>query len=212
MTRIPSPRAGPATAAVALAGSHESRPGCHGTAGLRAAFDLGALVTLRHFDLLGQMLLLTGLATLYAYLIEPFIAWYSRDPNEIARVIERWSGPYAAIYWLTLGLNFLPIQALWWRRLRCRVPVMVGCGVAVALGMYGERFMLLITTLVHGFLPGMWRLYVPTLWDWGLTFGTFGIFMVLMLLFVRFLPLIAIAEIKETLHEEQVDLGARHGG
>ena len=176
---------------------------------LRAALGLQSLVTLRHFDLLGQMLLLTGLATFYAYLIEPFMAWYSGDAREMAVVVDRAVGHYAWVYWATLALNFLPIQSLWWRRMRRRLPVIVGCGVAVTIGMYGERYMLIITTLARDFLRAMWRFYAPTVWDWGIYLGTIGVFLFLMLLCVRFLPMISLAEVKETLRDEQAEAG--HG-
>ncbi|MGE5506766.1 MAG: NrfD/PsrC family molybdoenzyme membrane anchor subunit [Actinomycetota bacterium] len=170
---------------------------------LRATFRLQAVLTERHLDLLGKWVLLTGLCTGYGYASETFVAWYSGDAVEWGRVLERTLGTYAGVTWFTYAVNLGVIHLLWLRRVRTS-PRLAGIVAAlVVVAMYTERYMLVITSLYHGWMPGKWRVYVPTFWDWAIYFGTVGLFFFLMLLFIRWLPAVAIAEVKEVVMEQR---------
>lgn len=173
---------------------------------LRSAFRLHAVLTVRHFELLAKWVLMTGLCTDFGYFSETFVAWYSNDAMEWGRVLERLFGTYAGVTWFTYAVNLGVINLLWFGAVR-RSPLMSGIVAAlVIVAMYTERYMLVITSLYHGYMPGKWHVYVPTFWDWGIFFGTVGLFFFLLFLFVRLLPSVSIAEVKEVVMEE------RHAG
>ncbi len=175
------------------------------TVTLRWAFGLEAIITERHLDLLGQMVLTTGLMTIYGYVFEPFHAWYSGDLYERATTLDRFQGAYAWWYWAAIVSSALSIQTLWFRALRRRVWLLAAVAALVVFGMWADHFMLLTTALYRDFLPSSWQYYWPTFWDWALFAGTIGIFLFLFFLFVRLLPMISIFDVRETLHEEQGD-------
>ena len=170
---------------------------------LRAAFGFRDLITDRHMDLLGQWLLATGLMTSYGYVMDAFTAWYSADPFERGTLLDRVAGPYAVSYWTAVALNFVPLQLLWLPRLRRTMPAMFAVALAVTIGMWFERYMLVESALARDFLPSSWGAYVPSVWEWTLFFGLVGFFLFAFTLFVRFLPSVPIAEVKEVLHEER---------
>ena len=170
---------------------------------LRTAFGFRDLITDRHMDLLGQWLLATGLMTSYGYVMDAFTAWYGGDPFERGMLLDRVAGPYALSYWSAVVLNFAPLQLLWLPRLRASMPVLFAVALAVTLGMWFERYMLVVSALARDFLPSSWGAYVPNVWEWTLFFGLVGFFLFAFTLFVRFLPAVPIAEVKEVLHEER---------
>lgn len=163
---------------------------------LRAMLGLGDVITAAHLDRLGMLLLATGLLTAYGYFADALTAAYAGG-EEAATLGDRVAGPYAWSYWGAVLLNFGPLQLLWWRRWRTRPAALVLIGVAVAIGMWLERFMLLVTGLYRDWLPSSTHLYWPTFWDWSLFAGTIGVFLTLFLLFVRCLPVISAHEIAE---------------
>jgi Ni/Fe-hydrogenase subunit HybB-like protein len=170
---------------------------------LRGVFGFQNLVTDRHMDLLGQWLLATGLMTSYGYIMDAFTAWYSADPFERGTLLDRVMGPFAATYWTAVVLNFVPLQLLWLKRIRRSMPLQFLIALSVTLGMWFERYMLVISTLAKDFLPSSWGPYTASVWEWTLFFGLVGFFIFFFALFVRFLPSIPIAEVKEVLHEER---------
>jgi Ni/Fe-hydrogenase subunit HybB-like protein len=170
---------------------------------LRGVFGFRDLVTDRHMDLLGQWLLATGLMTSYGYIMDAFTAWYSADPFERGTLLDRVMGPFAATYWTAVVLNFVPLQLLWLKRIRRSMPLQFLIALSVTLGMWFERYMLVISTLAKDFLPSSWGPYTASVWEWTLFFGLVGFFIFFFALFVRFLPSIPIAEVKEVLHEER---------
>lgn len=176
---------------------------------LRRAFRLDAVLTAHHVELLAKWLLLTGLCTGYGYLCESFVAWYSNDPMDLERLSERLGGTYAPVTWFTYAVNLGVIQVLWFGAVRRRGWAVAAVAVLVVVAMYTERYMLVISSLYHGYEPGKWHVYVPTVWDWAIFFGTVGLFLFLLLLFIRLLPSISIAEVKEVLQHEHAE--ARHG-
>ncbi|MEK0083952.1 NrfD/PsrC family molybdoenzyme membrane anchor subunit [Benzoatithermus flavus] len=172
---------------------------------LRHAFRLYDLVTRRHLELLGLWLLATGWMTAYGYLADAFMAWYSGDSFERGTLLDRLAGPFWPIYWGAVICNFVPLQALWFPRPRRSSFVLFVIAFLVTVGMWFERYMLVISGLFRDFLPSSWGGYVPTFWDWGIFFGLIGFFLFFFFLFVRFLPAVSMFEIKEAVWEEEHD-------
>jgi len=170
---------------------------------LRHAFGLENLVSPEHFDILGAIILATGLMTGYGYLAEIFDALYSGGLEEVRKMHEHLAGAYAWAYWGAIVFNFVAIQPMWLRSARRSPIALFAVSAAVALGMWFERFMIVVGTLYRDFLPEAWYPFAPTFWDWATLAGTFGLFFVPFFLFVRVFPMISIFEIKESLHKEQ---------
>jgi len=169
---------------------------------LRGAFRLHDFITARHLDLAARVMLATGLLVAYGYTVENFMAFYGGDGYEIAMVENRLGGPYAPVYWTLLACNVLIPQALWLRCVRLNVYALFAVSVVINLGMWLERFMIVVTSQHRDFLPSSWGMFYPTLWDLILLFGSIALFFALFLLFVRFLPAISIAEMREELRQE----------
>lgn len=169
---------------------------------VRATFGLQALITRRHLDILGKLLLATALTTAYGYVIEAFTQWWSNDPFERNTLMERLTGEYAWLWWTTITCNLVLIQLLWFRPFRCRPPLLFAMGLVGVVGMWFERYMLVTTTLYKPFLASADGTYIPTLWEWLILAGTISLFLFGYLLFVRLLPVISGFEAKETIAEE----------
>ena len=166
---------------------------------LRAVYGLKNLVTERHLNNCAKLMLATGLVLAYTYLIEPFTAWYSGDPYEIAVVNNRAFGPEAWTFWLTMLCNVIVPQSLWFRAVRTRPKPLFAVSCVVLYGMWMERFMIIVTSLHRDFLPSAWTNFIATFWDNALILGSVGVFIVAFMLFVRFLPMISIFELRELL-------------
>jgi molybdopterin-containing oxidoreductase family membrane subunit len=171
---------------------------------MRAALPLRPLVTPRHLDMLGLATLATGLMTAYGYFAEVFDALYAGG-EDLATLHDRVAGQYAWSFWGAVILNFIPLQALWCRRCRRSPRILFAVSLSVALGMWMERFMLVVTSLYRDWLVSSYGHYAPSFWDWSLFAGMGGIFFVPFLLFVRFLPVISASETKQEKHEEASD-------
>lgn len=170
---------------------------------LRAAYRLEDLITMHHLDNMAKVMLTTGLFVFYGYVMEAFFAWYSANPNEAYMMSNRATGPYAPMYWLLLICNGLVPQLLWSPRLRASVPLLFVISLAVSLGMWLERYIIVVTSLHRDFLPSSWGMYSGTIWDWATFIGTIGLFLSLLFLFIRVLPMISIFEMRELVHEER---------
>jgi molybdopterin-containing oxidoreductase family membrane subunit len=168
----------------------------------RQWFGLKEFVTRRHLDNMAKIILVTGSIVGFAYLIELFMAWYSGNPYEQFAFLNRMMGPYAFGYWLMVGCNVLAPQLFWFRKVRQSIPWLLVIAVLVNVGMWFERFVIVITSLSRDFLPGSWDPYIPTWVDYGTLIGSFGLFFFLFLLFVRYLPMMAMAEVKAVMHGE----------
>lgn len=165
---------------------------------LRRAYRLHNVITTRHMDTMGKVLLVTGSLMLYAYVIETFLAWYSG--NQVERymyLVMRPLGPYAWLFWAMWIMNAFAPQVLWFRRVRRSTAWLLVLGIVVFVGMWIERFVIVVTSLAHDFLPASWDTYLPTWIDWGILLGTVGIFGFFFLLFVRFVPIVPVHEIKK---------------
>ena len=163
---------------------------------LRSIFKLHDLLTVRHIELMCKVTLATGTIVGYAYGMEFFIAWYGGNPYEAYCFQNRAFGPYAWAYWIMISCNVITPQLFWKKSIRTNVKWVWILSIFVNIGMWFERFVIVVTSLHRDYIPANWSYYSPTKVD-VLTFvGTFGLFMVLFLLFIRFLPLIAISEVK----------------
>jgi Ni/Fe-hydrogenase subunit HybB-like protein len=162
----------------------------------RKVMALEKYITLRHLEAMAKILLLTGTMVGFCYLTELFIAWYGGNPFERAAFWNRALGPYAWAYWTMMTCNLFVPQLLWSKRLRTSVPVLFVISLLVNVGMWFERFVIIVTSLYRDFLPSSWWMYKPTIIEVGILIGSFGLFFTCFLLFVRALPIIAIWEIK----------------
>jgi molybdopterin-containing oxidoreductase family membrane subunit len=162
----------------------------------RELFGLKNLITLRHLDNMNKVILVTGCMVGYAYSMEFFIAWYSGALYEKFAFMNRAFGQYAWAYWIMVSCNVITPQLFWFKKVRTSIPLMFVLSLFVNVGMWFERFVIIVTSLANDFLPTSWDRFVPTWVDIGTMLGAFGLFGVLFLLFCRFLPMIAIAEVK----------------
>ncbi len=134
--------------------------------------------------------------------MEAFIAWYSAIDYELFLVKNRATGPYWWSYWALILTNILIPQLLWFRRFRTNMVVLWVITIVINIGMWLERFVIVVTSLHRDYLPSSWDMYHPTVWDWSMYLGTIGLFFALLFLFIRFLPVISIFEMRELLHEQ----------
>ncbi len=177
----------------------------------RHFFGLKELVTMRHLENMAKIMLATGMMVGYAYSVEFFIAWYSGNPAEGFTFMNRAFGPYAWAYWTMVSCNVIFVQLFWFKRLRRSIPVLFMVSIFVNIGMWFERFVIVVSSLANDYLPSSWGYYRPTIFDI-LTFaGTFGLFFTFFLLFIRFLPIIAMAEVKAVLPQAHSHHGAPVG-
>jgi molybdopterin-containing oxidoreductase family membrane subunit len=150
-------------------------------------------------------MLATGLIVAYGYMTEAFIAWYGGNLYEGFMLYNRMTGPYAFFYWALISCNVVLPQVLWFKRVRTSVPVLFVLSLIVNVGMWLERFIIIVTSLHRDFLPSSWGRFAPTVWDYSTFFGTIGLFVTLIFLFVRFLPMISIFEMRTILPEAKVE-------
>jgi Ni/Fe-hydrogenase subunit HybB-like protein len=166
----------------------------------RAAYKLHNLITIKHIDVMCKFLLATGSLVGYAYGMELFIAWYSGNPYEWQTFVNRaWTGDYTWAYWVMISCNLLLPQLFWIRWCRQTPWFVLLVVTCINVGMWYERFVIIVQSLHHDFLPASWGRYYPTWVDWLQMLGDFGLFFTLTLLFIRFLPMIALAEVKSVL-------------
>ena len=145
---------------------------------------------------MNKIILATGTMVGYAYAMEFFIAWYSGNPYESFALKNRAFGPYAWAYWTMVSCNVIFPQLFWFKKIRTSVPLMFAISIFVNIGMWFERFVIVVTSLHRDFLPSSWSYFRPTIIDITTFFGTFGLFLTLFLLFLRFMPAIAVSEVK----------------
>jgi molybdopterin-containing oxidoreductase family membrane subunit len=170
---------------------------------LRHWFKLGDFITPRHIDNLARMMLAAGLFVDYSYLMEIFTAFYGMDRYDVAMTMQRFNGAYAWVFWTTIACNVVAIQTLWWRRVRANRAALFGISALVLIGMWFERFMLIVSSLYHDFLPSSWGMFYPTFWDIAFLAGSIGLFFLLFLLFVRVLPVVSMSDMRRLVHRLQ---------
>ncbi|MBA3482059.1 MAG: polysulfide reductase NrfD [Pirellulales bacterium] len=172
---------------------------------LRAAYGLQDFITERHLENMAKVMLATGLMVAYGYVMEVFFGWYSANPFEEYLVINRAFGPYAPSYWALVLCNVLIPQLLWIRSIRINPISLWIIAIIANIGMWLERFVIIVTSLHRDYLPSSWEMYYPTVWDWGTFVGSLGLFFFLLFLFIRFLPMISIFEMRELVHRTEED-------
>ena len=177
---------------------------------VRQMFNLKHLITLDTLEKMNKVMILTGSMVGYAYAMEYFIAWYSGSQFELFVFINRALGPYAWAYWTMVACNVIFPQLFWFKKVRRSIPLMFGIGVLVNVGMWFERFVIVVTSLSRDFLPSSWGHYVPSPVDVGILVGSLGLFFTLILVFVRVLPVISLAEIKSVIPGAQPDRHAHN--
>ncbi|MBX3187870.1 MAG: polysulfide reductase NrfD [Labilithrix sp.] len=169
----------------------------------RRLYRLERIITTRHLDAMAKLLLVTGLIVTFSYVVEIWSAWYSADVFEMATYLSvRPFGPYAWLFWIVIACNCGAPQLLWSARVRRSPTLLFALSIFIQIGMWAERFVLIVTSQHRDFLPSSWGLYVPSVVDYALLFGTIAFFLFLFLLFLRFVPFIPIAELKELGREE----------
>ncbi len=182
---------------------------------LRKLCQLEDVITMRHIDVMCKVTLATGSIVGYAYGMEFFIAWYSGNPYERFAFINRAVGPFAWGYWIMIACNVVVPQLFWFKRFRQNLILVWVLSILVNVGMWFERFVIIVISLHRDFIPSNWGYFLPT-WVDALTYlGTFGLFFTMFLLFMRFLPMIAISEVKGVIPQADPHHplgGAKEGG
>ena len=174
---------------------------------LRAMYGLEDLITMRHLDNMAKVMLATGEIVAYSYVFEAFIAWYSGNPYEMFAMWNRMTGPYAPTYWLLIFCNLVFPQLLWWKKIRTNIVWLFVMSLDVLLGMWLERYVIIVVSLSRDYVPSAWGYYWPTIWDVATYVGTIGLFFFLFFLFIRSMPMISIFEVRTLLPQAEVTEG-----
>ena len=169
---------------------------------IRHMYKLKDLITDKHLDWCARIMLVTGLIVAYGYMCEAFYGWYAGG-REWEMMTNRFHGPYAWSYWLLILCNVVIPQTMWVDKWRRNELALVLVSLDVSLGMWLERWVIIITGLQHTEQPTMRHMYYPSVWDWGFFIGTMGFFVFMMFLFIRFVPMINIFEMKDLLHRQR---------
>ena len=177
---------------------------------LRAAYGLKDFITDRHLDNMAKVMLATSLMVSYGYVMEVFFGFYSANTYEEYLTRNRMIGPYAPAFWSLILCNVLIPQALWSARVRSSPVLLFFISIIVNIGMWLERFVIIVISLHRDFLPSSWAMYYPTKWDFSLYFGTIGMFLALLFLFLRVLPMISIFEMRELVEKTEGEAEAAH--
>ena len=171
---------------------------------LRKLYGLEDFITMRHLKNMSIVMLATGLVVAYGYLMETFFAWYSGDIFEQYMMLNRMFGPYGWMYWLLILFNILIPQLLWIPKITTNVPALFGIAISVNIGMWLERYVIVVVSLHRDFMPSAWGMYSGTIVDYAVLAGSIGLFVCLLFLFIRVLPMISIFEMRELVHDENV--------
>jgi Ni/Fe-hydrogenase subunit HybB-like protein len=171
---------------------------------IRKIYGLEDFITQRHLDNSAKVMLATGLIVAYGYSMEAFMGWYSGNTYDAFTLWNRLHGPYAHVYWSLLTCNIFLPQLLWIRKFRTNPALLFMVSSIVLIGMWLERFVIVVVSLQRDFLTSSWGMYYPTRWDWMTFVGTLGFFLAAMFLFLRILPMISIFEMRTLLPQAQV--------
>jgi len=163
---------------------------------VRKVLGLENYITMFHIESMNKIIILTGSIVGVAYLTELFIAWYSGSQYELYAFQNRIAGPYWWAYWLMMTCNVISPQLFWFKKIRTNIAATWILSIVVNIGMWFERFVIIVTSLHRDYLPSSWAMFYPTWVDVGVFVGSIGVFFTLFLLFLRVLPSIAIAEVK----------------
>ncbi len=170
---------------------------------LRSYYKLENLITVRHLDVIGKVLLASGLVVTYGYFMENFIAWYNGDLYERYHAVHQALGEYSLAFWVMTAINVGSIQTLWFKRVRRSPIALFALAIVINIGMWLERYVIVFTAPARDFLPSSWGLMYGNHNDVMMLAGSLAFFTVLLLLFIRFLPAISIYEVEELVHEQR---------
>jgi Ni/Fe-hydrogenase subunit HybB-like protein len=163
---------------------------------IRAYFGMEDFITIRHIQNMAKVMLATGLIVFYGYAVEAFMAWYSASSWEGFMIANRMFGNYWYMYWALILCNGVIPQLLWFKKVRMNIPLLFAISIIVNIGMWLERYVIIVTSLSRDFLPSSWGMYAGTMWDWMTYIGTIGLFVWLLFLFLRFVPMISMFEMR----------------
>jgi molybdopterin-containing oxidoreductase family membrane subunit len=169
---------------------------------LRKLYGLEDFITMRHLRNMGIVMLATGMIVAYGYLMETFLAWYSGDIFEQYMMVNRMFGSYGWMYWLLILFNILIPQLLWIPKITTNVAVLFLIAISVNIGMWLERYVIVVVSLHRDFMPSAWGMYSGTIVDYAVLAGSIGLFVCLLFIFIRVLPMISIFEMRELVHDE----------
>jgi Ni/Fe-hydrogenase subunit HybB-like protein len=164
---------------------------------LRKAYNLEDFITMRHLSNMAKVMLATGLIVVYGYFMEFFMGFYSGNTYEEFMIRNRLGGPYWLAYWALIFCNAVVPQILWVKKFRENTIILFIVSIVVNIGMWLERFVIIVTSLHRDYLPSSWGMYYPSVWDWGLYIGSIGLFFCLLFIFIRLLPVISVFEMRE---------------
>ncbi len=170
---------------------------------LRRIYGLQDFITARHLDRMALVILATGSIVAYGYAAEVFFAYYSGNTYERYVTINRALGVYGWSYWMLLACNIAIPQLLWFKTIRGNIVLLFIISLVVNVGMWLERFVIVVVSLQRDYLPSAWHNYYPTVWDFSHLFGSLGLFLALLFLFIRILPVISIFELRELVHDKE---------
>ena len=170
---------------------------------IRRIYGLQNLITIRTLNNMACVTLATCWMVAYGYIMEAFMAWYSGDVFERAMMRDRAFGPYGWIFWILMTVNVIIPQLLWSRKVRTNDIALFFVALSANIGMWVERFVIVVQSLHHDFVPSSWRMFIPTKWDWMTLFGSIGLFLTLQFLFIRYIPMISISESRELIAQRK---------
>jgi len=170
---------------------------------LRKFYGLDGMITIKHLDIMGKVMLATGVIVAYGYIMETFMAFYSGNPFDHYMIMNRMVGPYLYVYWTLIACNIAIPQALWFRSVRRNPLALFFVSIVINVGMWLERFVIIVVSLHREYPPSYWGMFYPTRWDWAILAGSFGLFFTLFYLFIRFLPMISIVEMRALVHKTE---------
>jgi len=176
---------------------------------VRKIYGMGDFLTERHLNTMSKVMLVSGLIVAYGYLMEVFFGWYSGNPYEKGMLNNRFVGPYNWSYWALILCNIAVPQLLWSYKIRTNPILLWIICQFISVGMWLERFVIVVVSLHRDFMPSNWDGYFGTRWDWAVYIGTIGFFLTLVFIFIRVLPMISIFEMRELVHKEHEK---KHGG
>ena len=165
----------------------------------RKVYSLESYITITHIELMNIIIMVTGSIVGVAYITELFVAWYSGVEYEQYAFLNRATGPYWWAYWTMMTCNVISPQLFWIKKIRTSIVATFILSIVVNIGMWFERFVIIVTSLHRDYLPSSWVMFSPTLYDVGVYMFTFGLFFTLFFLFAKFFPVINMAEVKSVL-------------
>jgi molybdopterin-containing oxidoreductase family membrane subunit len=169
---------------------------------VRWGFRMQSLITVAHFDVMAKVMLAASIIMGLSYASEWFNGWYGGEHADRSLVAFAFAGAYAPLFWTLLLCNVVIPQAFWFAAVRDNISAVFAIAVLINIGMWLERILIIWNTLSHDYMPGMWRLFIPTIWDWITTLGSLGLFAMMYLVFVRLVPVVSMHEVRKLVAEE----------